>query len=173
MYKAEGSFNSARSFTWPDSSLGHISSAHQAFFFAITGDISRDSDTQNAAWKWYFHFLKCKIREAWVPLFRPILKNIDEYSYTPRDDDIATGMRVLTAIVSELQRSNVTLVDIIDGLYNQDLLKDVDVDRSTAYQMVFVAFGWISKHHHIFTKELAFPNYVQFYRHPLYSKNRC
>jgi hypothetical protein len=54
-------------------------------------------------------------------------------------------MRVLTAIVLELRRRELALVEIVDGLYNQDLLKETEVDRSVACQMVFVALGWISK----------------------------
>jgi hypothetical protein len=143
----EGQFNllrSPRPYTPPDSSLGHISSAQEAFLFAVTGRIRR-SDTLNWAWKWYFHFLELKIREAWVPLFRPILKNINDYAYAPHDDDMAIGMRVLTAIALDLRTSGICLIQIVDGLYNQDLLKENDVERSAACQMVFVALGWISK----------------------------
>jgi hypothetical protein len=78
-------------------------------------------------------------------LFRPILKKINGYSYAPCDDDMAIGVRVLTAIVLELRRHELALVEIVDGLYNQDLLKETDAERSVACQMVFVALGWISK----------------------------
>ena len=55
------------------------------------------------------------------------------------------GMRVLTAIVLELRRRELALVEIVDGLYNQDLLNETDCERSVACQMVFAALGWISK----------------------------
>jgi len=54
-------------------------------------------------------------------------------------------MRVLTAIVLELRRRELALVEIVDGLYNQDLLNETDCERSVACQMVFAALGWISK----------------------------
>jgi hypothetical protein len=171
IYELEGPFNSARTFTWPDSSLGHISSDHEAFAFAVTGSIRR-SDTLNSAWKWYFHFLECKIKEAWAPLFHPILKNIDGYVYTPRDDDMAIGMQVLTAIVLNLQQSDLSLIEIVDGLYNRYLLKEVDVDRSTACQMVFAALGWISKQSEFPHKRTSLANVVQSYRPPVHAKNR-
>jgi hypothetical protein len=137
--------------------LGHISSAQEAFVFAVTGSIRR-SDTLNYAWKWYLLFLERKIRVAWVPLFRPILQNINEYAYAPCDDDMAMGMRVLTAIALDLRRSEIALVEIVDGLYNQDLLKETDVERSVACQMVFVALGWISKKRKLALKRFPLAN---------------
>jgi hypothetical protein len=74
-----------------------------------------------------------------------MLKDINMGSNEPCGHDMEIGMRVLTAIVLELRRSELALVEIVDGLYNQDLLKETDDDRSAACQMVFVALGWISK----------------------------
>jgi len=85
---------------------------------------------------------------------------------------MAIGMQVLTAIVSNLQRSDLSLIEIVDGLYNRYLLKEVDVDRSKACQMVFAALGWISKQSEFPHKKTSLANVVQSYRPPVHAKNR-
>ncbi len=114
--------------------------------------LTRDHDlwtrepVQSMACSWYLSFLQSRIRESWVPLFLPILVDINEASYSPVETDFAAAMRVLTVIVTELQQQNSALVEIVNALYIQNLLKEIDIDRSHASQLVFAAIGWISKY---------------------------
>jgi hypothetical protein len=121
-----------------------ISPAQEALIFAISGGIRR-SIFLNTAWKWYFDFLERKINEAWAPLLSSILQNAIPSSSAPNDKNLTVAIQALTTIVLELRRGDLAMVEIVDGLYNQSLLKETDENRSGASHMVFVALGWISK----------------------------
>jgi hypothetical protein len=120
-----------------------ISPAQEALIFAISGGIRR-SIFLNAAWKWYFNFLERKINEAWASLLSSVLQHAIPSSSAPDNKNLTVAIQALTAILLELRRGDLALVEIVDGLYNQGLLKETYVNRSRASQMVFVALGWIS-----------------------------
>jgi hypothetical protein len=59
---------------------------------------------------------------------------------------MATAFQMLEVIVLESAKENFTLTDVVDRLYNDDMLKETDNERSHANQLVLAAFGWISMH---------------------------
>lgn len=71
----------------------------------------------------------------------------------PCGHDITISFQFLTAVVLELKRKEIALVDIVDTMYNKGLFcqLETDYERSRAHQLVFAAFGWISilKEHQI------------------------
>jgi hypothetical protein len=88
--------------------------------------------------------LEFKILDAWSTLFAPVLENINQEATVPYDHDIAIAFQFLTAVASELERKELALVNIVDGIYNKCLLHETDDDRSKAHQLAFAALGWIS-----------------------------
>ncbi|KAL2061195.1 hypothetical protein VTL71DRAFT_7468 [Oculimacula yallundae] len=120
-----------------------MSAAQKAFIFAMTPGHNQSAGLR-LAWSWYLNFLYARIREAWVPLFRPVLKDINLALYSPLESDLALAMRFLTSVTIELKRSELALIDIVDTLYNQDILKFTDDEHSHANRLVFAAIGWIT-----------------------------
>jgi hypothetical protein len=62
----------------------------------------------------------------------------------PCNEAISIAFQVLENIVLDLERQDLTLAEMVDTLYNNDLLRDTDIDRSHAKQLVLATFGWIS-----------------------------
>jgi hypothetical protein len=121
--------------------------AQNAFIFAVTGKpFESRSHTLTKSCNWYTAYLEFKITDAWKTLFRPILQNIKSTSTSPCDHDISIAFQFLTAVVLELERRELALVNIVDQMYNKELLVDLptETDRSRANQLVFAALGWIS-----------------------------
>lgn len=144
-YKHKDPFDLVRPHAFSDLSSRPVSSAQENFIFAVAGSSLR-SGTLDHAWHWYLHFLESKIRETWITIFCPVLHNLDRPLSPPYEDEIASAMKVLATIASQLRgRQDVTLAEIVDHLYNSRLLNETDDERSHAYQLVFAAFGWISK----------------------------
>jgi len=118
------------------------------FICAVTGkDRKCEGHGLTLAYKWYIRYLECKIKKAWIPLFRRVLLNVRQYSDVPNGDDIATAFDFFTAVVLAFGRKDLALVEIVDEVYNKGLLKeseDEDDERSAANQLVFAAIGWIS-----------------------------
>jgi hypothetical protein len=117
--------------------------ASQDFISVVTGKVF-NSDNFKVVCKWHSTYLESKIREAWIPLFRPVLFGVNRRAAAPSEDDISASFRILAAIVREFTRKDLVLVEIVDELYNQRLLEDTDQDRSDANQLVFACVGWIS-----------------------------
>ena len=117
-----------------------------AFLDAVTGPNLRSEDLTISC-KWYTSFLRCKIEEAWIPLFKPVLVGICRRDCRPCEACIELAFACLKTVVSVFQNRDLALVEISDELYNKGLLKEdpADDDRSNAKQLVFAAFGWISK----------------------------
>lgn len=117
-----------------------------AFLDAVTGPNLRSEDLTISC-KWYTIFLRCKIEEAWVPLFQPVLIGICCWDRTPCESCIELAFACLKTVVSVFRKRDLALVEISDELYNKGLLREdsADDDRSNAKQLVFAAFGWISK----------------------------
>lgn len=119
----------------------------KAFLDAINGDNFQPHQLALAC-EWYTSFLKSKIAEAWTPLFRPILIGICS-DCEPCESCLEVAFTFLKIVVSVFPRKNLALVEIVDELYNNQLLKaaedDDDHDESNANQLAFAAFGWISE----------------------------
>lgn len=115
----------------------------EAFIYETTHAALKSSENLSTSSEWYVSFLECKIREAWDPLFRPVLVDISSKE-EPNDADIAIAFELLTAIILEFNRRDLALIEIVDELYNKKLLKETDSERAVANQLVFAAFGWIS-----------------------------
>ncbi|KAG4437821.1 hypothetical protein IFR05_006708 [Cadophora sp. M221] len=120
-----------------------FSAAQETFIFAVMG-VHDQLAVPRIAWSWYIDFLLARIHEAWVPLFRQVLRGIDLHSYYPCESEIALAMRFLTSVVVELRKNDLALVDVVEGLYNQGILDDTDGERSNANQLVFAAIGWLT-----------------------------
>ncbi|PMD58304.1 uncharacterized protein K444DRAFT_442681 [Hyaloscypha bicolor E] len=95
---------------------------------------------------WYMNFLEFKIRQAWKSLFIPVLRGTigNEQAPPPNSEDFSLTFEILKTIAEALRRENLALTDILDKLYNENLFKEADGDRSHANQLVFAALGWIS-----------------------------
>jgi len=90
------------------------------------------------------NFLEFKIREAWPKLFVPVLRAATPPT-PPSDEDLFIAFQILQTILGELRRESLALTDIVDKLYNENLLRETDDMRSHANQLVFAALGWISE----------------------------
>jgi hypothetical protein len=70
--------------------------------------------------------------------------DIDPAATSPCDREIVVTFEFLTAVVLELKRKELALVNIVDEMYNKCLLRETDKDRCRANHLVFAALGWIS-----------------------------
>lgn len=108
------------------------------------------SEIVEAACQWQVGFLESQIKEAWIPLFRRVLKGVDTTGLKPSADELSITFQVLAAMVEEFRRDDRALVQIVDELYNSGVLietaepEDSDYERNPANQMVFTALGMIS-----------------------------
>jgi hypothetical protein len=95
--------------------------------------------------------LESQIKEAWIPLFRRVLKGVDTTGLKPSAEELSITFRVLAAMVGEFRRDDRALVQIVDMLYNCGVLietaepEDSDYERWPANQMVFTVLGLISE----------------------------
>jgi hypothetical protein len=117
--------------------------AQNGFIIAVTGKDSHSS-ALTLSYNWYAAFLVFKVKEAWSTLLSPVLAKVNTAVTKPCDHDISIAFSFLTAIVLQLDRKELALVEIVDEMYNQELLRFTDDDRSRANQLVFAALGWIS-----------------------------
>lgn len=95
---------------------------------------------------WYTAFLETKYRSHWEPLCRA-LKGLPDRSAAPQPGDLVTVYGFMIAVAELLKtKRNLALVEIVDYLDNNNLLKpQLDDQRATPNQMVFAAIGWLSK----------------------------
>lgn len=96
------------------------------------------------AYEWYMNFLECKIIEAWKTLFCRVLRDIDPFPGIPGAKALSIAFQILETIVLELTREHLALTDIVDKLYNKQILVYTDSERSHANQLLFASIGWIS-----------------------------
>jgi len=103
------------------------------------------SDNLIVASGWYISYLESKVRYSWGTLFAPVLLNINSHTAYPSIRDIEFAFSLFSRLVVLFRdRKRLALVDIVDTLYNNRLLKETDDDRSAAAQLVFATLGWIS-----------------------------
>jgi hypothetical protein len=117
--------------------------AQHTFIYTVTGRHFH-SRALVLSCKWYAAFLEFKISEAWPTLLQPVLVDIDKRAASPCDHDISVAFQFLTAVVLELNRRELALVNIVDEMYNKCLFGDPDEERLKGNQLVFAALGWIS-----------------------------
>ncbi|CZR55431.1 uncharacterized protein PAC_05319 [Phialocephala subalpina] len=85
---------------------------------------------------WYIGFLEYKIRESWINLFSPVLKDTDRFSDAPSREDLSVAFQILRIVALDLSGENFALTDIVDKLYNEKVLAETDEHRSHANQLV-------------------------------------
>jgi hypothetical protein len=149
---------------------GTLAPPQEVFIKAVIG-ILPESGSLIAACAWYTVFLQCKIREAWLQLFRPVLVNVDEASTTPSNGDIETAFRFFTVVVSMFGRKNLALVEIVDEAYDKGLFTRGDEERSIAHQLAFAAVGWISMNTDTYQTQVD-DMHINSFRYPIFTKSR-
>jgi len=120
----------------------HLLDAQHRFIVAILGAEPRPQLLP--ACLWYIGFLEHKIGEAWSTLFSPVLRIIDPSTDYSRNHNLSISFHILELIVLQLERENLALTDIVDSLYNNNLLNETDHERSHASQLLLASVGWIS-----------------------------
>ncbi|KAN0114719.1 hypothetical protein V8E51_004263 [Hyaloscypha variabilis] len=98
-----------------------LSKAHDNFLAALLGEQPRERPSE--ACTWYIDFLEFKIREAWLTL-------------------VVDRFQSLQTTVEHLGRKDLALMDVVDEIYNNKLLKLTDYKRSHACQLVLACLGW-------------------------------
>jgi len=118
-----------------------LSESQNSFLSSIIGEIPQDEFVIEAC-AWYISFLEFKIRESWPTIFRGMLKGIN--SLDAQNEGLSVVFEILRVVVVEFSRENIALTDLVDQLYNKELLNTTDGERSHAKQLVFIVFGWIT-----------------------------
>jgi len=105
---------------------------------------------------WYASFLESKFRESWIPLLRPCLEGLNETRSGPYSGDLAIVYKFMKVVAETLMMNEeLALVDVVDALDNQQLLKSNDPsnengeqelpeERAVPNQLAFAALGWLS-----------------------------
>jgi hypothetical protein len=96
------------------------------------------------AYEWYINFLECKIIEAWENLFSQVLRDAGNCTKFPGADALSSAFQMLEIVVNELTRERLALANVADQLYNEQILRYTDSERSHANQLLFASISWIS-----------------------------
>jgi hypothetical protein len=144
-----------------------------AFLDAVSGPELRSGNLALAC-DWYTSFLRSKIREAWIPLFQPVLVGSCK-NCQPCEPCMEIAFNFLKTVVSTFPRRNLALVDIVDSSFNSEILReaegDIDHDESTANQLAFAAIGWISKFRFFANEKTKVVNKPQFLRPSIHTRS--
>lgn len=73
------------------------------------------------ATQWYLNYLTQKLLEAW-PLISEVVCGLTK-GHRPKAGDEKIITSLLSAIVEEFQHGNLSLVDITDKLYNEEIVR--------------------------------------------------
>jgi hypothetical protein len=94
---------------------------------------------------WYGRYLQSKFHHHWH-LLAPALVGLEDNSTTPAPGDLVIVYSFVTEVAKLLQtRRNLALVEIVDELDNQQMLKpQMDEERAILNQIVFATLGWLS-----------------------------
>lgn len=97
------------------------------------------------ACQWYSQYLQMKFTETWH-LLAPSLEGLEDSSKGPRAGDLVVVYDFVYTIAQLLStRRKATLVEIVDKLDNDNLLKPQgDEERAKPNQIVFAIVGWLS-----------------------------
>jgi hypothetical protein len=126
-------------------SLTVVEARHQDRLISIVVGDEEMKGTMATACSWYCRFLQSKFRSHWHQL-APALVGLDDTSTIPRPGDLVVVYNFVIAVAQLLKsRQELALVDIVDELDNENLLKpQPDEERAMPNQIVFAAFGWLS-----------------------------
>jgi hypothetical protein len=96
---------------------------------------------------WYGRYLQSKFYRHWH-LLAPALVGIEDNSTKPAPGDLVIVYSFVIEVAKLLKtRRNLALVEIVDELDNQSMLKpQMDEERAIPNQMVFATLGWLSMH---------------------------
>jgi hypothetical protein len=96
---------------------------------------------------WYGRYLQSKFHHHWH-LLAPALVGLEDNSTTPASGDLAIVYSFVIEVAKLLKtRRNLALVEIVDELDNQKMLKpQMDEERAIPNQIVFATLGWLSMH---------------------------
>jgi hypothetical protein len=111
----------------------------------IVGDDLQKGSLQEAC-EWYSRHLQMRFKEAWDLLARSLVGLVDDSS-EPRPGDLVVVYDFVLAVARLLSvKKNVALVEFVDQLDNDSLLKpQLDDERAKPNQIVFAALGWLSE----------------------------
>lgn len=93
---------------------------------------------------WYGQYLQSKFHHHWH-LLAPALAGLEDNAQ-PTSGDLVIVYCFVIEVAKLLQaRKNLALVEIVDELDNQKLLKpQMDEERAILNQIVFATLGWLS-----------------------------
>jgi hypothetical protein len=113
----------------------------------IVGDDIPKGSLQRAC-QWYSRHLQMRFKETWHLLAHSLVGLADNSS-GPRPEDLVIVYNFVLAVSDLLSvRKNIALVEFVDELDNNNLLKpQMDDERAKPNQIVFAAIGWLSKSH--------------------------
>ena len=96
---------------------------------------------------WYGRYLQSKFYHHWH-LLAPALVGLEDNSTTPASGDLSIVYSFVIEVAKLLKtRRNLALVEIVDELDNQNMLKpQMDEERAILNQIVFATLGWLSMH---------------------------
>jgi hypothetical protein len=96
---------------------------------------------------WYGRYLQSKFHHHWH-LLAPALVGLEDNSPMPASGDLVIVCNFVIEVAKLLKtRRNLALVEIVDELDNQQMLKpQMDEKRATLNQIVFATLGWLSMH---------------------------
>jgi hypothetical protein len=96
---------------------------------------------------WYGRYLQSKFHCHWR-LLAPALVGLEDNSTKPVSGDFIIVYTFVMEVAKLLKtRRNLALVEIVDELDNQQLLKSqMDEERAILNQVVFATLGWLSMH---------------------------
>jgi hypothetical protein len=96
---------------------------------------------------WYGLYLQSKFHHHWH-LLAPALVGLEDSSKTPASGDLVIIYSFVIEVAKLLKtRRNLALVEIVDELDNQQILKpQMDEERAILNQIVFATLGWLSMH---------------------------
>ncbi|KAK0100807.1 hypothetical protein ONS95_007254 [Cadophora gregata] len=94
---------------------------------------------------WYSRFLRHKLISHWH-LLAPTLVGLDDDSTGPRQGDLVVAFNFAITVARLLKtQSNLALAEIVDGLENEQQLKQqLDSERALHNQAVFAVTGWLT-----------------------------
>lgn len=129
----------------PSLSLDEAQRQHDLVSLLVGDEIVKGSLL--SATSWYTWFLRSKFTSIWHLLVEALV-GLDSTSTTPRPGDLVIVYEFFIRVVQLLRaRENLALVEIVDELDSNDILKrQLDQERAIPNQVVFAAIGWLSEY---------------------------
>jgi hypothetical protein len=126
----------------PEQAQPRISDGRELILF-LGENQPRTVSFKNAC-DWYVTFLDCKCKTFWH-LIQPVVVGVKERTPAPDAEDLDKVDHVLMTIARVLsKKKEFALVDIVDDLMNDGLIRDTTDDRVPSLQLLFTFMGWLS-----------------------------